>query len=559
LGISTTGTMAMWVQPFSEDYNAPKRIDLFDSTGALTGSIDGTDGYHPMPGDDYGNMTPSGWIVSNLAREATGPQSAGHKLGLWNAAGTPVPLPSEAAGIGSPVIATDMPTGKAALVAGTIIGDHVISRIFLPDSAGNYQYDSTLSALGIHLFAGDGTAMTDDGKLWRNGKLIPLRELCAKYKELEDEGYSLFPLKANKDGIYLIQAQDPQGGVKTFVTGSLKIVPDENMAGVIGDEIVSLIPNSKIKHFVTPKQTAEINQDYVILKAAGITAEQITDGNANQLYEWDTAAGEAVPNEPLKWRVKRDATAKSEVKIKVKQDGAVAAQMDVWVVWATCTPTNGVANFNRYTGYGRYEVLPNDQSWWRFKFKIEPTSICNPATPDRPDLTGANKKQPPGFGNTYTVDPTVGPSDTATAKWDVSRQYKTTIHNPNSIPQNDLLVGGLVQAWVVNQPKSDDTPVSFPVSDVEGNDDPLKPPGIDEDTNPYKVLGGGSVLNHNVGELSSIDAPGIPAVDWWGTANMTIAVEHNFREFARLELWDGAELAGNFGLEYRTTCFGIIT
>src|SRR5690606_2424571 len=73
------------------------------------------------------------------------------------------------------------------------------------------------------------------------------------------------------------------------------IEPDANMAGAIGDVVKSAKAGSTIKHFVTPKKSTDLNQDYVILKATGgITAEQITPGHANQIVEWD--GGEAVPN-----------------------------------------------------------------------------------------------------------------------------------------------------------------------------------------------------------------------------------------------------------------------
>jgi len=111
------------------------------------------------------------------------------------------------------------------------------------------------------------------------------------------------------------------------------------MAGVIGDVVKSAKAGSTIKHFVTPKKSTDLNQDYVILKATGgITAEQITPGHASQIVEWD--GGEAVPNEPLKRRVKRDATGKTEVKIKLKQSGTVAVKMYVWVVWSDIQSTN---------------------------------------------------------------------------------------------------------------------------------------------------------------------------------------------------------------------------
>jgi hypothetical protein len=94
------------------------------------------------------------------------------------------------------------------------------------------------------------------------------------------------------------------------------IEPDSNMVGVLGDVVKSAKAGSTVKHFVTPKKSTELSQDYVELKAVGVTAQQITPGHANQIVEWDTAAGEAVRGEPLKWRVKRDAANKQEVKTK---------------------------------------------------------------------------------------------------------------------------------------------------------------------------------------------------------------------------------------------------
>jgi hypothetical protein len=84
------------------------------------------------------------------------------------------------------------------------------------------------------------------------------------------------------------------------------IIPDSNMAGVIGDVVESAKPDSTVKHFVTPKKSTELDQEYVILKVTGISADQITPGHANQIVEWE--GGEAVPSQPLKRRVKRDAT-----------------------------------------------------------------------------------------------------------------------------------------------------------------------------------------------------------------------------------------------------------
>ena len=324
----------------------------------------------------------------------------------------------------------------------------------------------------------------------------------------------------------------------------IDIVPDDNMAGLVGDVVEPVNPSSKIKHFVSPKQTTELPQDYVILKASGITAEQITDGHANQIVEWD--GGEAVTNEPLLRRVKRDAASKSEVKIKVKQSGMVAVQMQVWIVWSDVTTTNGVASFANFMGGATYEVSTQPTEGWRFVFKIQPASILDQATPERPRLSGNARKGPPGIGKPYTIKPTFGDGDSATKQWDVSRQYKVTIRNPGGIPKADLQQGNVADAWIANQPVAVDTPVSFPLSDVEGNDDPLKLDAIDEDVNPYAAYNATPKLNHQFGELSSYDAPLNRVLDVWGAANRAYSVEMNFNEFARVELWDGKRDSGQF-------------
>ncbi len=226
LGVSTAGDMAVRVLPQTPHGTTPlltERIERYDTNGASAGSIDGTDGYHPIGGFGHGQMTPSGWVVSNLACQATATQPAAYKVGLWNASNAAIALPAQAAGWGYPVTASDLPNGKVGIIA----GQFSVGRVFLPDFNGQMQYSTILSAQHLQLFAGDGTAMTDTHdvesngqtiqtiELWRNGKLIPLRDLCPKIGELLDQGYRLFPLKANTHGMYLIHAEGPNGEIVT--------------------------------------------------------------------------------------------------------------------------------------------------------------------------------------------------------------------------------------------------------------------------------------------------------------------------------------------------------
>ncbi len=342
--------------------------------------------------------------------------------------------------------------------------------------------------------------------------------------------------------------------ISTVNLQRIDIVPDSNMVGVIGDVVKSAKADSSIKHFVTPKTNGPlvgpplpIDQQHFVLKAVGVTAEQITSGHVNQIIEWE--GGEAVPNEPLKRRVNRNATAKTEVKIKAKQGGGVVAEMHVWVVWTTITTTNGTPIFKEKPnpdGASKYEIIQEEDKVWRFKFKIEPSAICDPNLNEKPDFTGLKKQNVPGSGNIYTPDPSRGPADTAIRKWDVSRQMSVTLHNPNGIPKAQIQ--SLYNAvWANNQPVASDNPVVFPALGAEGNDDPT---AADEDDNPYALKNGdianGNSLDHAIGEITSIDAPRYGAFSSWGAAGRTFAVEVNFREFARLEIWDGNRATGTF-------------
>ena len=226
VGVSTAGDMIVRtrpLQPPSGTTEITERMDRFDSSGVLVGSMDGTDGFHPSGQGFRGEITASGWVVSVLSRTATATVTAAHKVGLWDSSNTPVALPVEADGLGHLVTVSDIPNEKVVMVSGQWTESGFNGKIFLPNAAGAYQHVPSLSSHRIQRFAGDGTAITGpheitrDGQtiqmhqLWRNGKLIPLRDLCPRFGELEDAGCQFFPLKANKNGTYLIGAEDANG------------------------------------------------------------------------------------------------------------------------------------------------------------------------------------------------------------------------------------------------------------------------------------------------------------------------------------------------------------
>ncbi|MBL9114252.1 MAG: hypothetical protein JNJ83_04545 [Verrucomicrobiaceae bacterium] len=360
---------------------------------------------------------------------------------------------------------------------------------------------------------------------------------------------------------FVADLNNPGGRSDQIHLPPVDIEPDANMAGVIGDVVKSLKPGSTVEHFVTPKKSTELNQEYVVLKAVGVTAEQITDGNANQIVEWDKTVGEAFPGDPLKWRVKRDATNKHEVKIKAKQGGTVAAQMNVWVIWSDIKQEQGDTEFLSVpnpNGGEVWRVKPEAGKQKRFVFMIEPKSITD-LNAEIPDLAGVASSQhlPPGSNKHRWDDsqfdpestsqpPTLDSGDNAKYRWDVSRQMQISITNADSIPKAELK-----KVWFpsvcIGQPAAGLTrPVSFPALDYEGNDDPGYASGTDEDDDPYHASSTGD-LRHAVGEITSTDRPSVPALDAWVTkSGMKLQFEFKFREFARVQLWDGKRGQGQF-------------
>jgi len=328
----------------------------------------------------------------------------------------------------------------------------------------------------------------------------------------------------------------------------VEIVPAEDQPGKTGDQIPSNNGAAGEKHYVSPKKSAEIADDFVVIIAKGIEKELF-----EQVLEWEE--GEAVPNEPLKRRINRDETGKTPVKLKTKEGGQEVDFMNVWIVWSEITSVDdGIAGKGFYsrqeddTGE-RFWVVPNPENMRKFKCTIAPPEIIT--ANDRPSLDGAKQKPVPGSDQVYPINPLVQ-ADSATNKWDMSRQVEITLANPGGILRADLQPT-LPAAFCVNQPAIAGDPVivldkvmPFPQEAREGNDDP---PKADEDTNPYQarnLVGQEAALNHEIGEIASYDAPSFPVQDDWGINDRQFGIRANFNEFARLELWDGNRDAGEY-------------
>jgi hypothetical protein len=309
---------------------------------------------------------------------------------------------------------------------------------------------------------------------------------------------------------------------------------------VVGDVVKSAKPGSTVEHFVTPKKSDDLNQEYVVLKALGVTADQITDGNANQIVQWD--GGEAVPGEPLKRRVKRDATGKTEVKIKTKQGGAVVKQMDVWVIHAKVIHNKTVsADTGIEAASGGFTRIKTDRN--QVLFEIEPKEICEGLATgaEIPDLSGNSDTTPPGV---MTLAPGAG----SQLKWDVSQRVRIVVRDyvPSLIATDyrgdPNIAGPALTAKAASFPATRVELVTYPTIAVESNDD-VGPRDDREDNDPYSASNGTgmpTMFKPAIGQLVTEDKPTVPAIkDSAGSWGQDIDWRNQFDTFVRVEIGTG--------------------
>lgn len=338
-------------------------------------------------------------------------------------------------------------------------------------------------------------------------------------------------LLINTDGLLTTHLHSENVNKASYLTAYLNpvgIAPDVNQSGITGAQIVSNKGDTGEKHYVSPKKTAEIPDDFVVLKATGMEPNIFT-----QELEWE--GGEAHPTDVMKRRVKRDAAEKIVVKIKAKQGGDEASKMNVWIVWSENVAIPAVGydflGAGNPTDRWSYSSSPRREDFWRFRFTIQPSEIITGL--DRPKLDGQNITKPPGHA-TLHHGLTQYPADHASLKWDTSRQLEVTVVNPNLIPK--VKFPNLPE--YANQPKAVDIPIAFPTDAVQGNDDPGGTGFLDEDSNPYVAyeVQTNPNLSHGIGQISCSDRPEFPFLNSTGVQGATLAHLANFKEFARLNL-----------------------
>jgi hypothetical protein len=195
------------------------KIAVFDAAGSFLSSVAGPGGFHPIGSGGHSDVSESGWVASNTTDSLTNPTS--HRLGVWNAQLGLVNVSAEGNQWFFPLHLADLPNGKIILVAGT--GGGFSSQVFVQDGQGGMKHSASLSAEKIRLFAGDGTAITSDGKLWSNGVSVPLEDICDGYAERKAQGWSFWPYRANLGGAFLIQATKPSGEQVAVVMPKVEI------------------------------------------------------------------------------------------------------------------------------------------------------------------------------------------------------------------------------------------------------------------------------------------------------------------------------------------------
>jgi hypothetical protein len=186
----------------SYTWNGNPGIWIYNASLEKTGELVLPEDFHlSYSGSHFkkATMTPSGWFAYPAAST---PSATNYRALVWNPDGQLITntdgLPWNFTGF------TELPHGKPALACRY---DGTGGLVYLLNQNGDdFKTADKLGGKNIHTFAGDGTAMTSDGKMWINGKLTPLRDLCPQYGELVDDGWTLQIQKANQQGTYLVEA-----------------------------------------------------------------------------------------------------------------------------------------------------------------------------------------------------------------------------------------------------------------------------------------------------------------------------------------------------------------
>ncbi len=320
-------------------------------------------------------------------------------------------------------------------------------------------------------------------------------------------------VSAAADDVTLEVTYKTPGGKECKRQHRLTVVEITNVTANGATKVTKVTGNAALDHFVTPRGAAN---EKVTLTAAVVPNVAAVKAKIT----WDGATKDDA--DPLKATVAKDAAAKHVVKVNV--DGMECEELRVWVVWVDFGATE-IAITNNYgvdPTHGEFLVT---RGGYDFTGTIDPMEIVSDA--DRPDLSGAKTVAPPNVpaADNGVMNKGKDLSNGATMKWDVSRQIRQKIVNPNAIALPD-------------PPYTSDfftTFANYPSDPLCGNDDQG---AGDRDNDPYAGV---------VGAITSTDDPASSVFSGTGAVGNTLEIRIHFREFARLEL-EGAwtRVSGDF-------------
>lgn len=316
------------------------------------------------------------------------------------------------------------------------------------------------------------------------------------------------------------QASNPKGGSLKPVN----IIPDTGMAGTLGDVVPSNKKDKNAeKHFVTPQKfTGGIPGDYVNLTVKGMKKAVF-----EKSFEWacePADAGEAVPGEAHKFRVKRDAAKKIEVIIKSKADSTkIMDTMNVWVVlWTVDTQIDTDVLLEHRSDPPPPRAFLD--TIWSFKATVEPASILTKED-DIPDMNHKPKVHVPEWKKPHALDG-LKFSDPK-GRWNLTQQWRERHLAPSvttadiGIPASSLLSGTLPNANIIQKTSPTNGADGFPVNELFGNDSTP-----DYDTS----------LPYSDKQLTGQDTPSEVIYDAAGNVGDTFESRVHFLVFVRAEI-----------------------
>ncbi len=249
--IGIDGTGRAFARHFSETSvggtaTAESQIVVTDATGAVT-LLPPPSGFQIDGTVTNSDVSPSGW----LATMVTSAGSAGsHRLAIWDSSLNPVAMPTAVDGWKIGVHFAELSDGRTVLT--DLDYQTLGADFFITDPEGGMKRLPGLSGKGISLMSGQGTGLTLGKKLWRNGNLIPLRDLSETAADLEDLDRNFEYLAANANGSFLIRTfSNDQSETEVHLAAPVEIEPikpgDGSWTEILPEDEVVLFPEEQIK------------------------------------------------------------------------------------------------------------------------------------------------------------------------------------------------------------------------------------------------------------------------------------------------------------------------